>query len=75
MGKSTSDITVQGVKILQYEEDESDFFSLTDMTRHKDTENMDTIIQNWMKIRNTIEPLCFCETIYNPNLTHRIRGV
>lgn len=60
-------ISVQGVNILLYEENEKDFFSLTDIARHKDAEHTDSIIQNWMRNRNTIELLGFWETIYNPN--------
>jgi KilA-N domain. len=65
--KGNKKISVQGVKILLYEDNEKDFFSLTDIARHKDSEHMDTIIQNWMRNRNTIELLGFWETIYNPN--------
>ena len=60
-------ISVQGVDIALYEERESDFFSLTDIARHKDVEHTDTIIQNWMRNRNTIELSGFWEIIYNPN--------
>ena len=60
-------ISVQGVNITLYEERESDFFSLTDIARHKDSVNTDDIIKNWMRNRNTIELLGFWETIYNPN--------
>ena len=60
-------ISVQGVDIVLYEERESDFFSLTDIARHKDSANTDDIIKNWMRNRNTIELLGFWETIYNPN--------
>jgi len=60
-------IAVKGVEIsvLKYETD--DFIYLTDIARHKDTENIDTIIQNWMRNRNTIELLGCWECIYNPN--------
>jgi len=60
-------LSVQGVSIALYEEKDRDFFSLTDIARHKDSEHIDTIIQNWMRNRNTIELLGFWETIYNPN--------
>ena len=60
-------ISVQGVNITLYEERESDFFSLTDIARHKDSANTDDIIKNWMRNRNTIELLGFWKTIYNPN--------
>lgn len=60
-------IEVKGVAIsvLKYETD--DYISLTDIARHKDSENIDTIIQNWMRNRNTIELLGCWEYIYNPN--------
>lgn len=48
-------------------QEEADFISLTDIARYKDAEHTDSIIQNWMRNRNTIELLGFWETIYNPN--------
>jgi hypothetical protein len=60
-------INVQGVDIVLYEDNSKDFISLTDIARHKDPEHTDTIIQNWMRNRNTIELLGFWETIYNPD--------
>lgn len=60
-------INVQGLDIVIYEDSNNDFISLTDIARHKDPEHTDSIIQNWMRNRNTIELLGFWETIYNPN--------
>ena len=60
-------INVQGLNIVLYEHNSKDFISLTDIARHKDPEHTDTIIQNWMRNRNTIELLGFWETIYNPD--------
>jgi len=60
-------INVQGVEIVLYEDNSSDFISLTDIARHKDPVHTDIIIQNWMRNRNTIELLGFWETIYNPD--------
>jgi len=60
-------INVQGVDIVLYEDNSNDFISLTDIARHKDAEHTDSIVQNWMRNRNTIELLGFWETIYNPN--------
>jgi len=60
-------INVQGVDILLYQEHQNDFISLTDIARHKDSAHIDSIIQNWMRNRNTIELLGFWESIYNPN--------
>jgi hypothetical protein len=59
-------INVQGVDIVLYEDNKEDFISLTDIARYKDSEHTDTIIQNWMRNRNTIELLGFWESIYNP---------
>lgn len=60
-------INVQGVEIVLYEDNSNDFISLTDIARHKDPDHTDTIVQNWMRNRNTIELLGFWETIYNPD--------
>ena len=60
-------INVQGVDIVLYEDNSCDFTSLTDIARHKDSENTDTIVQNWMRNRNTVELLGFWEMIYNPD--------
>jgi phage regulator Rha-like protein len=59
-------INVNGVEIYLYQDNEQDFISLTDIARHKDAANTDSIIQNWMRNRNTIELLGFWESIYNP---------
>jgi len=60
-------ISVQGFDIVWYEANYNDYISLTDIARYKDAENTDTIIQNWLRNRNTIELLGFWESIYNPN--------
>jgi hypothetical protein len=60
-------INVQGLDIVVYQEKESVYISLTDIARYKDAVNTDSIIQNWMRNRNTVELLGFWETIYNSN--------
>ena len=60
-------ISAQGFDIVWYEANYNDYISLTDIARYKDAENTDTIIQNWLRNRNTIELLGFWESIYNPN--------
>ena len=60
-------ITVKGTDITLFTEDNNDFISITDIAKHKDLANTDTIIQNWMRNRNTIELLGFWESMYNPN--------
>ncbi|WP_017256904.1 KilA-N domain-containing protein [Pedobacter arcticus] len=60
-------IEVNGVKITIDFASQSDFISLTDIARFKNLERTDTIIQNWLRNRNTIELLGFWEQLYNPN--------
>jgi hypothetical protein len=60
-------IDVNGNEIAIVKNDNNDYISLTDIARHKDAEHTDSIIQNWMRNRNTIELLGFWEIIYNPN--------
>ena len=60
-------INVKGTAITVFQGEESDYISLTDIARHKDPANTDTIIQNWLRNRNTIELLGFWELMYNPN--------
>jgi hypothetical protein len=60
-------IEVKGTEITILKGDTEDFISLTDIARYKDTANTDTIIQNWLRNRNTIELLGFWEQLYNPN--------
>ena len=65
MAKSKK-ISVQGLDIILFQNNNEDFISLTDIARHKDAEHTDDIVKNWMRNRNTIELLGFWETIYNP---------
>ena len=60
-------INVKGTEITIYQGEQSDFISLTDIAKHKDLANTDSIIQNWLRNRNTIELLGFWESMYNPN--------
>lgn len=60
-------INVKGTEIVIISSNEHDYISITDIARHKDSLHTDTIIQNWMRNRNTIELLGFWECIYNPN--------
>jgi len=60
-------IEVQGTPIAIYKGDPDEYISLTDIARYKDSSNTDTIIQNWLRNRNTIELLGFWEQMYNLN--------
>jgi hypothetical protein len=58
---------VRGTAITILSRKQSDFISLTDIARHKDSERTDYIIQNWMRSRNTIEFLGIWEKLNNPD--------
>jgi hypothetical protein len=64
--EKTNKINAEGTEITILKIAESEFISITDIARHKDAEHTDSIIQNWMRNRNTIELLGFWEMIYNP---------
>ena len=60
-------IVVKGNEITIFQGAQSDYISLTDIARYKDAEHTDSIIQNWLRNRNTIELLGFWELMYNPD--------
>jgi hypothetical protein len=60
MGK----ISVLGTEISYYQQNESDYISLTDMVRN--IENGLALIEKWLRNKNTIEFLGIWEEIYNP---------
>ena len=63
-------INVKGTEITLFSEGVADYISLTDIARYKDLERTETIIQNWIRNRNTIELLGFWEQLYNPDFKH-----
>ncbi|MBE7412691.1 MAG: KilA-N domain-containing protein [Leptospiraceae bacterium] len=63
-------INVKGTVIAIFQNEQSDYISLTDIARYKDLERTETIIQNWIRNRNTIELLGFWEQLYNPDFKH-----
>ncbi|WP_016777107.1 KilA-N domain-containing protein [Anaerophaga thermohalophila] len=60
-------LNVKGTEIKIFKGETDDYISLTDIARHKNAANTDSIIQNWLRNRNTIELLGFCEQMYNPD--------
>jgi len=60
-------IITKGIQIYTFQQKESDFISLTDIARYKDSERTDHIIQNWMRTMDTVEFLGIWEKINNPN--------
>jgi hypothetical protein len=62
-----TNITVKGTAIVVIKKNDSDYISLTDMARHKDPERSDYILQNWMRLRSTIEFIGLWEVLHNPD--------
>jgi len=58
-------INVNGTDIVFFSQGNEDYISITDIARYKDSANTDSIIQNWLRNRNTIELLGFWELMYN----------
>ena len=63
---NTSIITVQGIHIVLTKKEQEDYISLTDMARYKDNDPF-SVINHWLRNRNTIEYLGIWETLYNPD--------
>lgn len=60
-------LVVKGAEIsVQWNSEQDDFISLTDIAKLKDSDNPRYIIQNWLRNRNTIEFLGVWESLYNP---------
>jgi hypothetical protein len=66
MAKSKT-INVKGTEITIFNGNESDYISLTDIAKYKDADHTDSIIQNWLRNRNTVELLGFWEQLHNVN--------
>lgn len=60
-------ITVKDVDVTVLKINENDYISLTDIAKSRDAVRTDYILQNWMRIRNTIEFLGLWEIFYNPS--------
>jgi hypothetical protein len=65
MSRKTT-IDVQGTAIAVISQDETDFISLTDIARYRNTQEPFAIINNWMRSRSTIEFLGLWEKLSNP---------
>jgi len=65
MNKKNKKINVQGSEITIFQVKEQDYISLTDMV--KDIENGLSLIEKWLRNKNTIEFLGIWEEIYNPD--------
>jgi hypothetical protein len=64
---SKTKLNVNDLEIVLYKQNEEEFISLTDMSKFRDSERTNYIIQNWMRTRSTIEFLGLWEQLRNPN--------
>ena len=60
-------INTKGVQVYTFQQNESDYISLTDIAKYKDNERTDYLIQNWMRTKDTIEFLGIWEQLNNPD--------
>jgi hypothetical protein len=61
----------QKINVIQHEVTiltggKDDYISLTDIARYKDSERSDYILQNWLRLRSTIEFIGLWEKLHNP---------
>lgn len=68
-------IIVKDTTIRTLSKDGIDYICITDIAKQRNPIDPNGVIANWMRNRNTIEYLGLWETLYNPNITPRIRGV
>lgn len=66
MGK-TKTFKVQGLDIKIVNNENQDYISISDMAKFKDSDRTDYIIQNWLRLRDTVDYLGLWESLYNPN--------
>lgn len=60
-------ISVQNTEIAVIRHQDADYISLTDIARHRNTQEPFSIINNWMRSRSTIEFLGLWEKLSNPS--------
>jgi len=66
--KTNKSLTVQGTEIHLFSKGEEDYISLTDMTANFDGGS--TLIQAWLRNKNTVEFLGTWEKLNNPNFNY-----
>ena len=63
-------MNVQGIDVQYKRINETDFISLTDIAKYKNTDYPGEIIQNWMRNRSTVEFLGLWERLYNHSFNY-----
>lgn len=61
-------LNVNNLQVAIFTQKADEYISLTDMARYKDNERTNYIIQNWMRMRSTIEFLGLWEQLTTPIL-------
>ncbi len=60
-------LTIQGTEVILFTIENSDYISLTDIAKYRDSDRTNYIIQNWMRTRHTIEFMGMWEQLHNPD--------
>ena len=61
-------IRTKGIDIMIYTNNfQDEFISLTDISKHSDSEYASDVINNWLRNRSTVEYLGIWEKLYNDN--------
>ncbi len=55
------------ISVISFTDDKEDYLSLTDLARYRNQELPGYVIQNWMRLRSTIEFLGLWEQLNNPS--------
>lgn len=66
MKKNSKKIQVKGIEIVTFIQNRSDYISLTDIAKSKNTNDPRFVIQNWMRTRFSLEFLGLWEQMNNP---------
>jgi len=61
-----STLEVQGIAIAVLDQNDQDYISLTDIARHRNSQEPFAVINNWVRSRSTIEFLGLWEKLNNP---------
>lgn len=65
-------INLKGTKVNVITYDfENDYINLTDIANHRNEEQPDDVVNNWLRLSNTVEYLGYWETINNPSFNLR----
>jgi len=62
-----NNIKIKGNIVCVINKEGADYISLTDIARYKDQERSDYVLQNWMRLRSSIEFIGLWEVLHNPN--------